>query len=1622
MKQIFPKEDRTLKKRFAKFLALALVLVMVLSAIPFSAIAQGFVNDGNETTAIGDLWSKLRGGLNDFFRPRPTTPPTTDGRSFTGVTESGLTVNVDAPAGAFMNGTTMTVREVANMQAVQDAVDNTDGVSGTVLAAVDITFMLRGREVQPTKDITVSITSDALASVSNPSVVHIDASADELGGEEDADLVANVKSGNSTVTFEADSFSIYAVIDDGQEGDLARLEINFYKPSYSEGQMSYELVATVYVKNSDQLLGDGERVETVQYIEDIVYDPGVGGTLGDGLLFGGWTIDSADANPTGSTNYGKNYDVDTTVYTIPGICKYLAQKKVGHIAEGDKLDIYALIYKVFDVTYKDSHDIVLASDIVMMPLNATSGSFTIKETYKPNDQITNFEGWQVAEGASNISNASKPAPYPQGTTMDLSGDVVFSTVLVSGHWLVYEENGYGATYNAPAFIKSNELTHAPALEMTRPGYTFGGWYTDAACTAGNEYPFNLPLEDRLTVYAKWTMATTADYTVIIWKENIDCDGYDYVGSISMNGTTQSPISPITKVNDTTARVNGTSYSYTGFEVGDYDSNVTIKPAGGSVLNVYFDRIEYTLTFKVTNIAYTYNGSGYVDAPVGTTAVTNSSNINTLNSNQRTISGYQVSYYGSNYYNRTYCVKVGSSWYPITSRGYNVYNASNITAVPVPGNPVVKTITAAFEQDISAEFPIVAENGVIYPTGTRWNPDSGLTVDGTTYFTHDVVVAFIDKMTPGDMEFEISDPGSRTEKTMVYWVETINNTPTEGKATKTYKGVLYEEYKTVRAHYTGVTIEDYIELNGFSHLEADQSLGYTSNGTTYYGTSSGAATEVNFYYTRNQYSIIYFDGVYYNRDGIMTEDMPEDQGELHVDSSIYFNADISSYGEGGVHYYTPTCPPGFIFDGWYLNKECSDGAEADFDKMPLGGMKVYAKWRLIEYRVFLKPNALLNGTRDNTLDWGKDDQATNFRIDYNKKVSCPTGLRYGFEFGGWYTDPDFNYMFDDSTKLTDSTVPETPVYDKTTDFTDGAGNVEMDKWGLIPDGATPINKDVDRYWITRKLNLYARWSKIIPGASGVGLIYNANGGTNAPDDTRLYKDNVKAIAQAASTAPNTNQQFLYWVVQKYDTATGTYVDAMKSDAGDLDEGEEDGLLIVYPGERFSVLLDLAKQEPRLDDNGQQMIDYTDPEHPQPLWVYTVELKAMYGPKAAPTPTHISWFSGLYDIDGGSFELDSVTHPGTAIQANATTGGIGWVITNPNLQINQAVDIMAADTYSIPGYKFIGWARINNETGYPGNNDPTSITMDDMFLEYRDGKFYAKANSRDTEFTVEVTKVAADEAHSYHDLYAMWVPEYFYVFHSSTGKLEAIKMPHSLSETCNLVAKVPSTHLYGGYYKTYGGVTLENIEAAKSGAKSATTHEIEVTGAVPYDGTNLKNGTTRFWTKADAYGMISGETTGSALRPTAETVYYLKEVPKKYLGVHARWIYNWYYDNRIDNLYLLTVVDDLNYTSVGYTVASDDEIARLVSSFTFVPTASNTGANAKRVKITANDLIGQRGYLGVVDATEYIESIVASGTEGIQLNPFWVTIDGVEVNNVYYTFGCSGGDTLTTENFTHVVCNP
>ncbi len=162
-------------------------------------------------------------------------------------------------------------------------------------------------------------------------------------------------------------------------------------------------------------------------------------------------------------------------------------------------------------------------------------------------------------------------------------DVTLKAVVKDGHWITYDSQG--GTYVAPAFVKGNETTTAPAAP-TRPGYTFHHW---SETGGGAAFTFGQLLDKSPTLYAVWTANTDTRYTVIHWQENADDNEYSYKESETKTGKTGAQTSAAEK-------------SYTGFTVQNI-AQQTIAGDGSTIVNVYYKRNVYDVKFYEYNYGF-----------------------------------------------------------------------------------------------------------------------------------------------------------------------------------------------------------------------------------------------------------------------------------------------------------------------------------------------------------------------------------------------------------------------------------------------------------------------------------------------------------------------------------------------------------------------------------------------------------------------------------------------------------------------------------------------------------------------------------------------------------------------------------------------------------------------------------------------------------------------------------------------------------------------------------------------------------------------------------------------------------------------------------------------------------
>ena len=118
--------------------------------------------------------------------------------------------------------------------------------------------------------------------------------------------------------------------------------------------------------------------------------------------------------------------------------------------------------------------------------------------------------------------------------------------------------------------------------VKRAGYTFDGWYTDADCTT--EFTAATMPAENITLYAKWTAQGGISYTVEHYQQNVTDDDYTLADRESKTGAAGQLTAAESK-------------SYLGFTVQGFDQQ-TVKGDGSTVVKVYYNRNEYTLTYDL----------------------------------------------------------------------------------------------------------------------------------------------------------------------------------------------------------------------------------------------------------------------------------------------------------------------------------------------------------------------------------------------------------------------------------------------------------------------------------------------------------------------------------------------------------------------------------------------------------------------------------------------------------------------------------------------------------------------------------------------------------------------------------------------------------------------------------------------------------------------------------------------------------------------------------------------------------------------------------------------------------------------------------------------------------------
>ena len=161
-----------------------------------------------------------------------------------------------------------------------------------------------------------------------------------------------------------------------------------------------------------------------------------------------------------------------------------------------------------------------------IPESMPAGDMTVKAQWKINQYTITFDtdgGSEVASITQDYGTAiTKPAdPTKTGYTFagwseEIPDTMPAENMTVKAQWKI---NQYTITFDTDGGSEIAPITQgygttiAKPTDPTKTGYTFAGWYTDAACTNAWNFGSNMLADHDMTLYARWVRNAVRKATI-----------------------------------------------------------------------------------------------------------------------------------------------------------------------------------------------------------------------------------------------------------------------------------------------------------------------------------------------------------------------------------------------------------------------------------------------------------------------------------------------------------------------------------------------------------------------------------------------------------------------------------------------------------------------------------------------------------------------------------------------------------------------------------------------------------------------------------------------------------------------------------------------------------------------------------------------------------------------------------------------------------------------------------------------------------------------------------------------------------------------------------------------------
>lgn len=647
------------------------------------------------------------------------------------------------------------------------------------------------------------------------------------------------------------------------------------------------------------------------------------------------------------------------------------------------------------------------------------------------------------------------------------------------------DEAYGAT---PYYVRYNAQVMLP--NPTRPGYTFDEWKLDRVYTilkdesveeitgAAQTEPYDqktagklITVQHNVDYSAKWEESTTS-YTIAYWLEDpeyvdpADPSQVDPNEKYKIWGTvTKENVAVGSTVNGPTAsdRVPDAWVKFSGLVKDDgnryrdidelnylefvsSDQNVEVKGDGSTVVNVYYDRKEYTLKFYYarSNTAGTqWYVAGQTDATTSFVRTKSDDELVCLNNNSGSFGQVQSqptlkegvvaekgytegvdSYNNYQYYYISFKAKYGadiSDQYPCdifksverTSAGSsNGWNDRTVLMSAWSGEYNVMFSQVDGNKTMKGKFQILDYRMLWDPSASGWNTNKNDNTVAYLAFWENAIN--VNWNVPELYRYKI-------------WLEVLDGQNLSGKTIYTRNGrtfYLQDVYDTCDNSTVGEQTQPTIK--GFSRLDSS-SRGNIKNSTYNNWSDTPDLTQdevtqirnlmvgtyneayvVNYFYTRNEATLGFNNSYAYNE----VISVPYEQSLSQYASKVPVYP--SSVEEGAIVFAGDPDDDG-VGDGeqWYLDK--GYGLPFSFNVlMDVSNIQLYAKWNDCEYtaNVYLDEEKGVRLGDPQTVKFGSLLQEPDY-----KAAQAANPAYEKLIFAGWYyMDGDEEKRFDFNTML------------------------------------------------------------------------------------------------------------------------------------------------------------------------------------------------------------------------------------------------------------------------------------------------------------------------------------------------------------------------------------------------------------------------------------------------------------------------------------------------------------------------------------------------------------------------------------------------------------------------------